>query len=295
MAKIFGNNTDEELIGTASKDKIFGKGGNDSLFGDEGRDFLKGGDGLDELFGGMGHDALYGGNGDDILQGDDGNDRLFGGKGNDELWGGDGRDVLRGGNGDDTLEGGAGNDMLVGGKGSDTLYAFSWGGEPVPDQSSPEDQYNDGEPVSDKDILVGGKDEDTFVFRWLIDATKDILDKHRDPETGDIDYSGNGVAGENGATHDHWVESIGKKIVRDYNPDEDTLVFEGHTLALDKIRIKNGDSYLNFVSDQGANGGAHDGDKLGVVVVKNVVLTEDDIEVDAGVFYGVEDPWSAGG
>jgi hypothetical protein len=148
-------------------------------------------------------------------------------------------------------------------------------------------------------VLTGGKGADGFVFRWLIDAKQEILDKHRDPETGDVDYSMNGVAGENGNAHDHWVESTGVKKVTDYNAAEgDQLVFEGHTLQVAGIRHRDVDddgeldTVISFRSNQGG-AGAHDGDNLGKVIILGNVI--ENVTVDAGVFYGVEDPWTATG
>lgn len=251
----------------------------------------------DSFFGGAGNDVLKGQGGDDLLSGGAGRDKLVGGSGNDHLYGGEGNDRLFGGSGNDVLEGGAGKDMLYGGAGDDLLLAFSWAGEPVPAQDA-NGSVNAGEPVADTDYLSGGSGADTFEFRWLIDAKDEILDKHRDAN-GDVDYSMNGVAGENDNVHDHWVESIGIKHVTDYNPDEDTLVFAGHTVQLGEIEYadmdQDGDidTILHFVSNQGGNGGAHDGDEVGRVIIHDHQLTADDITVDAGVFYGVEDPYSA--
>ncbi len=293
-----GGNGDDALGGGAGNDELRGGKGNDYLDGGEGADLLKGGQGDDGLYGGGGDDVMSGGRGNDWLAGGAGNDLLKGGRGDDYLSGGDGADTLRGGSGDDKLEGGAGNDALFGGGGNDWLLGFSWGGEPVPAQDA-NALVNAGEPLEDTDTMHGGKGADTFEFRWLIDAKDEIIAKHTD-ETGDIDYSGNGVAGENGNVHDHWVETIGTKVVEDFREGQgDTLVFAGHTVNLDTVthadwnedgRI---DTVLTFVSNQGGNGGAHDGDEVGTVVILNNVI--DSVDVDAGVFYGVEDPWSAAG
>lgn len=213
----------------------------------------------------------------------------------DVINGNGGMDRIEAGDGDDILEGGLGNDKLFGGDGDDILYAFSWAGEPVPDQDASA-RVNPGEPINDRDLLNGGDGEDTFVFRWLIDAKDAIIAKHTDA-TGDIDYSMNGVAGENDNAHDHWVESIGRKVVRDFEQGVDTLVFEGHTIQLDKLRLRDIDrsgeldTVLTFVSNQGG-AGAHDGDKVGTVIILDTQLTEADAQVDAGVFYGVEEPYS---
>ena len=296
---LLGDNQANLLDGGADNDLIRGRKGADELYGNDGDDKLQGGRGADLLDGGEGNDILLGGRGSDYLFGDAGDDLLRGGRGSDELEGGDGNDILRGGRGEDLLEGGLGDDMLFGGKGDDTLLAFSWGGEPGPAQDA-DGQINDDEPLSDLDALTGGKGADTFEFRWLLDATDEIYAKHTDPDTGDIDYRA--IAGENDNVHDHWVETIDTKIVTDFDADEgDVLIFEGHTVALAEVVHEdvddNGelDTVLIFVSDQGGNGGAHDQDEIGEVVILDNQLDADDIEINTDVFYGVYEPWSIEG
>lgn len=295
---LIGRRGNDFMDGGEGNDLLHGGRGNDLLFGAGGDDRLNGGRGHDDLYGDAGNDVIFGGKGNDFIGGGSGDDVLRGGRGKDKLWGGDGDDVLKGGRGHDVLEGGAGNDALYGGRGRDTLMAFSWAGEPVPAQDAGA-QVNENEPREDTDTLNGGRGADTFIFRWLIDAKDEIIARHTDA-TGDIDYSMNGVAGENDNVHDHWVESIGTKIVEDYNEDQDTFIFEGHTVNLASATLVDfdgdgavDDTVLAFVSNQGGNGGAHDGDDVGRVVFLNAALDADDIEVDAGVFYGVEEPFSA--
>ena len=283
--------------GGAGDDVINGNGGADTIHGGDGNDVLKGDDGDDLLYGGAGDDTLTGGRNDDTLFGGSGADLLNGNGGQDVLNGGAGEDVLYGHAGNDVLEGGAGTDQLFGGDGNDTLMAFAWGGEPVPAQDAGA-LVNADEPLADDDVLTGGNGADTFEFRWLIDGKDEIIAKHTDAN-GDIDYSMNGVAGENDNVHDHWVETIGIKTVTDYDASVDALVFEGHTVQLASATLEdidgNGvlDTLLDFVSNQGGNGGAHDGDAVGTVILLNAQVDAGDIIVDAGVFYGVEDPYSA--
>lgn len=208
---------------------------------------------------------------------------------------GDGGDDVR----NDTYEPGIGQGFVDAGAGDDVIYSFSWGGEPEIAQDSDAEKVEPNEPRMDNDSFVLGEGADTMVFRWLIDARPEILDKHRDPETGDVDYRK--VAGENDNAHDHWVETMGDDIVYDYNPDEDELVFEGHTLALDRIEMldadndgQDDDSVAYFYSEQGG-AGAHQGDELGSVTFMDYEITEGELGIQAGVFYGVEDPYTAAG
>ena len=238
--------------------------------------------------------------GNDVLSGGNGRDKLFGGEDDDELWGGNGSDHLDGGDGSDSLEGGADDDVMNGDDGNDTLLSISWGGEPKIAQEVDEgvEKVEPDEPLSDDDVLTGGEGADTFIFRWLIDAKEEILDKHRD-ETGDVNYQA--VAGENDAVHDHWVETIGNDVVTDFDPTEDTLVFEGHTVTLESATLidadgdgQTDDTLLAFYSEQGG-AGAHQGDALGTVTLIDAIVEAEDVVIDTNVFYGVETPFDLAG
>lgn len=111
MANINGNNSANNLIGTAFADSILAKGGND---------FVDAGDGDDYVDGGKGSDTLRGGRGNDVMFGGADNDRLHGGEGNDQLDGGSGTDWAE-------FDGGASVnvDLTAGtafGQGNDTLF-----------------------------------------------------------------------------------------------------------------------------------------------------------------------------
>jgi hypothetical protein len=75
--KIFGDDKNNNITGTAARDMIYGRGGDD---------ILDGGAGDDVLYGGAGNDTLYGGEGDDQLSGESGADIMYGGKGNDTYY-----------------------------------------------------------------------------------------------------------------------------------------------------------------------------------------------------------------
>jgi Ca2+-binding RTX toxin-like protein len=93
-----GDQSDNELIGTAGKDVISGRGGNDIIKGRAGGDLVCGGEGRDLLRGNRGRDALSGDQDADSLRGQRGRDHLIGGQGkNDVLNGGRQRDGCEGG------------------------------------------------------------------------------------------------------------------------------------------------------------------------------------------------------
>ncbi len=265
-----------------------GRGGNDLLIGSRRRDRLFGGSGNDRLFGGNGNDTLAGGTGRDILVGGNGKDKLFGGLGND---------YLNGGNGNDRLIEGLGADRLIGGRGNDYLRSESDDGEPIPaqDANGLVNQFGTAGTYSSNDTLTGGSGRDHFEFRFLLDAKLETLAKHIN-RNGDINWRG--VAGENGAVHDHWVNGIGTDTITDYQAGKDKISLVGHTVAIESVTAKtdaNGVDYTEILvrSDQGADGqgggGAHDLDPLGAIHVYGDAVAANDITVNAGVFYGQYD------
>ena len=194
----------------------------------------------------------------------------------------------------DRLSDNFGEQTLDGGRGDDVLVALGDAGEPIPAQGgsvqgSPLTYDGQSGPRSDAvDTLFGGEGADDFVFMPLLNATEDILNRHRDLNTGIIDWSGNGVAGENDNVHDHWVEGVGHTIVEDYDAATgDRLIIEGHTASVETEQIDD-DVLITITSDQGDNGGAHDGDELGTVLVKDTQLDDLNLSVDAGVFHSIE-------
>ncbi|MEO1205702.1 MAG: LamG-like jellyroll fold domain-containing protein [Pseudomonadota bacterium] len=231
------------------------------------------------------------------------NDTLTGADGADVLNGGYGDDRLIGGAGNDQLDGGRGSDLLIGGDGDDALVAASDAGEPEIGQEVNAGNDPDGEvnaatntiypdqPFVADDILIGGAGADTFIMTPLLNAKEDILRRNADQD-GNIDWTGNGVAGENDEVHDHWPDSIGTDIIADYDKAEgDRIIAYGHTTEVDiTYDDVDGDgdqeSIIQLRSNQ-ANGGAHDDDLLGRVIVHGDRVEASDVELDAGVFYGV--------
>ena len=102
----YANSFGKKIFGTNSDDDIVGSEHNDTMYGLRGDDLIDGGKGNDNLFGGKGNDALVGSEGNDDLYGGKGRDLLFGGAGRDELDGGVGNDkfLFRKGMGVDTIE-----------------------------------------------------------------------------------------------------------------------------------------------------------------------------------------------
>ena len=129
------------------------------------------------------------------------------------------------------------------------------------------------------------------MFNFLLNATDEILDKHTRSD-GSINWRG--VAGENGDVHQHWVEGIGRDTILDYsNQDGDKIILRGHTVeiaGIDYGEDANGDySLISVRSQQGDNGGAHDEDPLGEIMVYGDLVEFDDIKVQArGVYDGID-------
>jgi Ca2+-binding RTX toxin-like protein len=198
---------------------------------------------------------------------------------------------------DDEIVGRRGAQALYGGEGEDTLISYSDGGEPVPAQDAGGKVYDYDPATGADDVLIGGHGNDEFVFRFLINAKQEILDKHRDG--GCVDWAG--VTGENGNVHDHWVEGIGHDVIYDFDSGEDGehadhIMLEGHTVAytlehVDTVSEADQDedadyTVITLYSQQG-DAGAHDEDPLGTITVYGDLVDEDDIHLHDHVNYGI--------
>ena len=178
MAKIKGNNDDDDLFGKSSNDQILGYGGDDFIFGAAGNDTIAGGGGDDQIVGGKGNDNLTGGAGADYI---------IGGAGNDILKGALDNDVLIGGAGKDIIIGGAGRDIMTGGEGDD-IFRFVPGIQSPSGLSNP-DVINDFQQIAgtggDKLEIPAGT---TIVYNGVVDFQGFGMAWY-------IEYSGGGNSG----------------------------------------------------------------------------------------------------
>ena len=195
------------------------------------------------------------------LNGSVNDDTIIGYDRDDRLSGNYGDDTLRGGRGNDRLNGDRGNDVLEGGDGNDVLISRSDAGEAVIAQEVNANNDPNGEVdaatrmiyanqagLPGDDILTGGRGADEFRIETLINAKREILEKHADPRTGIIDY--HAVAGENNLVHDHWVDSIGNDVITDFNKAEgDKITIKGHTTEVYKIEMADVDGDGDFEDD----------------------------------------------
>ncbi|QHQ35243.1 LamG-like jellyroll fold domain-containing protein [Algicella marina] len=245
----------------------------------------------------------------DTIEGLGGDDELSGGNGNDHINGGYGDDLLEGDDGNDTLDGGRGSDMLVGGAGDDLLISRSdagitrigqlaTGNQTRPDPDGEVNFYRqflrgyEDQPLVAHDILVGGEGNDTFLFSPQINAKLEIIERHVRSD-GTINWAG--VAGENDELHDHWIDSFGIDVIADYNRHEDTIAVVGHTANVRlNYRDLNDDGVMDTVlsvysQQMMGNGGAHDQDLIGQILVFGDRVYLEDVIVNPNVAYGIVD------
>lgn len=242
----------------------------------------------------------------DVIQGYGQDDTINGMGGDDEIMGGYGDDVINGGDGDDVIDGGFGSDVIDGGAGDDILISRSDAGEQRIGQlaidkatrGDPDGEVDDAlqklsvyanQPLVADDVMIGGEGNDTFLISPQINAKLDIIQQHIKAD-GTINWAG--VAGENDELHDHWVDSFGIDIIADYNADEDSIAVIGHTAVpyvtyADVMGDDALESIITVISVQHGNGGAHDRDLIGQVIVHGDLVDVEDIQTDDGVTYGV--------
>ncbi|MBD2533564.1 hypothetical protein H6G97_29995 [Nostoc flagelliforme FACHB-838] len=169
-----------------------------------GNDTIFGGDGNGKLYGQDGKDLIDGGDGNDYIEGGAGSDQINGGRGNDILYGDDDKDLLVGDQGNDSLNGGVGNDVLIG---TDTQF-FG--------------QLQQGFGFSEKDTLIGGKNNDTFVLGLEKANARDVNGK--DTVIFDVVLYDSGNINLNG-TQDY-------ALIKDFG-----FINDGVTRGVDKIQL----------------------------------------------------------
>jgi Ca2+-binding RTX toxin-like protein len=293
-----GGDGDDRIVGESGDDTLSGDAGNDRLDGGDGSDFLWAGDGADTLFGRTGDDTMRTGTGDDRLMGDEGDDMLCAAWGNDTVAGGVGDDMLWGGEGDDSLAGNDGNDLVIGGGGSDHmagcygadfLLSRSDVGEPVIASAPGTPRVMAGLVLPPgNDTMSGGESPDVYRFEFLLNAKEEAIARNLNPD-GSIDWEG--VTQENGAAHDHWVESIGNDVIKGYSRLQgDVIEIFGHGIEVAGIAYSdvNGDGRKESVITMrsAVTGGAHDGDQLGTITVFGHKVTMADIDLRDDVAIG---------
>ena len=146
--------------------------------------------------------------------------KVYGSYGDDLILGSDRNDILKGGHGEDELRGGPGNDLLISYADSrEPVIAQDYNGNDDPDSEINSDTRTlyPNQPIEGDDILIGGPGADTFHFRVLINAKRNIILKHV-RSNGEINWDG--VAGEDNNVHDHWVDALGDEMIKDFSRAE---------------------------------------------------------------------------
>ena len=214
----------------------------------------------------------------------------------------------------DLIFNGFGSTTTVGTDAGEAIITVSDGGEPISDHNPQEGSRYSQQPVKTSalldadgnvvgelgagpadDFLTGGGGPDDFHVDIHLNGRANVIAKHTNPETGDVDWAG--VTGENGAEHNHWLEGFGTDVITDYNPNEDNIIIEGHTATIKRIVHTDADgsgstdTVIEVMSQQGDGGGSHDEDFLGTLVVLDNQLNEGDIQVDAESVIGIFETW----
>lgn len=193
----------------------------------------------------------------------------------------------------ETIYGDAGSEDLIGTSGADIIILNSDAGEPeIAQNPNLQTVYPDQPYLDSNDTITGGAGADTFRFELALNARQEIIWKRTNKQTGVVNWKA--VAGENNRVHDHWVDSIGDDVITDFNRAEgDRIEIFGHTVEA-TYSYEGNDSIIQLYSNQ--NGaGAHNGDRLGTITVKDVHITQDDFGVTKkGIFYGVTETFDPG-
>lgn len=210
---------------TDGGDLIYGFGGNDRIDSTgKGNNTIFGGDGDDGVAVSSGFGTVYGEAGKDIIQLGVLGGFADGGGGQDVIYGGNLSNTLRGGSGDDEVSGGISDDLMVGGAGADFLFGDEGadlirGG--AGDDTLVGDYYG-----SQKDTLIGGTGNDTFMFSGPDDSTPPAFDLIRGESGpgGAPAFEGAGVAGGD-------VIDMSQIDANPATGGRDAFVFGGHGLG----------------------------------------------------------------
>ncbi len=134
-------------------------------------------------------------------------------------------------------------------------------------------QYTNPNGMDSSDQLSGTEGSNTFNFDLLLNAKPEIYQKHVDGE-GKIDWEG--VTGENGNYHDHWVEGIGEDTIINFSGsggEGDKIQIDGHTVTVKVLEELDNQATLGLYADQGADGtrgnDAHDFDVVGKITINH--------------------------
>ena len=223
---------------------------------------VQGSDADDEIAGYDGPERLFGGGGDDAIRGGQGADFIQGNTGRDTLTDRGGDLVMRGGADDDTLRvGGPGVKRIFGDKGADLIIARGdkvWveGGNP----------QNVSNPREDQDRLVVHSDGDDFIQANIGNDRVEINGAGRDIVRGGknhdrLDVSGasgrNDVYGDKGADVlilgdgtdiVHVAPGTGNDRVIDFDPEQDSMAFDGATGLGEVYANQDGDTVVDVAN-----------------------------------------------
>ena len=259
---ITGDDTAENIAGTAGDDSISAQGGDDTIDAGAGNDSVYGGAGADSIMGGSGDDELAGRRANDTLIGGEGDDRLFAAEGDDLVIGNAGNDTLGGQLGDDELIGDAGRDILFGGGGDDTAFGGDDGdrliGRRGDDQLAGENGDDGIYGGGGNDLIEGGRGDDVLVGQagedvLFGDAGDDVLAGNEESDTLVGGAGTDTVSGNEGADLFVLSEGAGHDILSDFEAGTDTIglqdgiTFADLTFVDDSILI--GDDLLAVVSN----------------------------------------------